>query len=132
MRLTSQQLQNLLNQTPQLAPINAKVARVHVVGQMNKTETAYSEFLDNEKLAGRILRWDFEPEKLKLAAKTFYTPDFRIIRPDKTIEFHECKGFWEDDARVKIKVAAVMHPYKFFSIKRQSKKQGGGWIATQI
>jgi hypothetical protein len=99
---------------------------------MNKTELAYSEYLEQERLQGRIARWDYEPEKLKLAPHTFYSPDFRIIRPDGTIEFHESKGFWEDDARVKIKIAAALHPYKFFAAKRKKKADGGGWNLTAI
>jgi hypothetical protein len=80
---------------------------------MNKTEELYAQVLELQKHAGEILRWDFEPEKLRLADKTFYTPDFRVILPEGTVEFHEVKGFWRDDARVKIKVAAELHPYIF-------------------
>jgi hypothetical protein len=43
------------------------------------------------------------------------------------IELHEVKGFWEGDARVKIKVAAEMYPFRFLAVKAQSKKAGGGW-----
>ena len=32
-----------------------------------------------------------------------------------------------DDARVKIKVAADMYPFKFLAIKKRAKKLGGGW-----
>lgn len=40
-----------------------------------------------------------------MADKTFYSPDFIVPALD-CIEVHEVKGHWEDDARVKIKVAA--------------------------
>ena len=36
-----------------------------------------------------------------------YTPDV-LIAPPTGLELHEVKGFWQDDARVKIKVAAEM------------------------
>jgi hypothetical protein len=36
---------------------------------------------------------------------------------------HEVKGFWQDDARVKIKVAASIYPFKFIAVK----KAKGGW-----
>ena len=32
------------------------------------------------------------------------------------LELHECKGFWRDDARVKIKVAASLYPFKFIAV----------------
>jgi len=40
---------------------------------------------------------------------------------------HEVKGFWQDDARVKIKVAADMYPFRFIAVKPRAKKDGGGW-----
>lgn len=33
----------------------------------------------------------------------------------------------EDDARVKIKVAADLYPFEFIAIKAKAKKNGGGW-----
>ena len=80
---------------------------------MNKLELAYSQLLEFRRKAGEIDRWDYEPEKLRLADKTFYTPDFRVIDLDGAVEFHETKGFMRDDAVVKIKVAAETHPYVF-------------------
>lgn len=90
---------------------------------MNKTESLYAQHLDCLKAVGEIARWDFEPEKLRLADRTFYTPDFRVIMPDGQIHFHEVKGHWEDDARVKIKVAAEQHPYVFTAVQRK----GNAW-----
>lgn len=90
----------------------------------NRTEKAYADFLEVQRRAGNIARWDFEPEKLRLADLTYYTPDFRVIYPDGTIEFHEVKGFLRDDAMVKIKVAAEQHPYRFVMVK---KAKGGKW-----
>ena len=86
-------------------------------GKMNKTEEAFSKVLDKWLAAGMITRWDFEPEKFRLADNTFYTPDFRVIMDDMRVIFYEVKGFWRDDARVKIKVCADLHPYPFRSVK---------------
>lgn len=99
----------------------------HKPGVMNAMELEYAMHLELEKQVGTISRVDYEPEKLRLAKKTFYTPDFRVVRADGVIEFHEVKGHWEDDARVKIKCAAEMHPYKFIAVKKRAKKNGGGW-----
>lgn len=97
------------------------------VGQMNKTEASYAVLLEQLKVAGQIQWYRFEGLKLRLADKTFYTPDFAVMRDDGVIECHECKGFWQDDARVKIKVAAEMYPFRFLAAKQRAKKRGGGW-----
>lgn len=99
---------------------------------MNKTEQAYATTLDNLKSKGVIAWFKFEGVKLRLADNTFYTPDFAVMRADGTMEMHEVKGFWTDDARVKIKVAADMYPFKFLAIKANSKKAGGGWSVEEF
>jgi hypothetical protein len=83
---------------------------------MNKTEASYAYVLKMRQLAGEILHYDYEPERLRLADNTYYVPDFRVLMADGTIEFHEVKAvtvngkvLCEDDARVKFKVAAELH-----------------------
>lgn len=92
--------------------------RVRQRGSMNKTETAYGAHLELLKRAGEIIWYVFEGIKLRLADKTFYTPDFFVMRQDGTLEVHEVKGFWEDDARVKIKVAAEHFPFQFIAVTK--------------
>ncbi len=84
----------------------------------NKTEIAYAAHLEVLKRAGLILWYRFEAIKLRLADNTFYSPDFAVMMPDGEIEFHEVKGFWRDDARVKIKVAAEMYPFQFVAVQK--------------
>jgi hypothetical protein len=48
------------------------------------------------------------------------------------IELHEVKGFWTDDARVKIKVAASIYPFKFMAVKPRPQKVGGGWEVEEF
>ncbi len=96
-------------------------------GVMNKTEAAYAEFLDGERHHGRVLWFRFEGVKLRLADNTFYTPDFAVLAADSVVEMHEVKGFWQDDARAKIKIAADQYPFRFFAIKAKSKREGYGW-----
>jgi len=96
-------------------------------GQMNKGEAAYAAFLESEKHAGRVLWWRFEGLKLRLADNTFYTPDFAVLNSDCVMECHEVKGFWQDDARAKIKIAADLYPFRFLALKARAKKYGGGW-----
>jgi hypothetical protein len=96
-------------------------------GEMNKLEAAYEEHLKSLLLSGSILWYKFEGMKFRLADNTFYTPDFAVMGCAGVIEIHETKGFWKDDARVKIKVAADMYPFKFIAVKAKPKKDGGGW-----
>jgi len=96
-------------------------------GERNKTEAAYELFLSGLVSAGAVAWFKFEGVKLRLADNTFYTPDFVVMDSDGQIEMHEVKGFWQDDARVKIKVAADMYPFRFIAVKPRAKKDGGGW-----
>lgn len=90
--------------------------------RMNKLETAYAQLLDLRKHACEVAWWAFEAIKLRLADGTFYTPDFCVIVPSGALEFHETKGFWRDDARVKIKVAAELFPH--FTFRALTRKKG--------
>jgi hypothetical protein len=96
-------------------------------GQMNQTETEYGKLLALKKQAGEVAWYLFEGVKLRLADNTFYTPDFFVMLADGTLEAHEVKGFWQDDARAKIKIAAEHFPFRFIAVKKKAKKEGGGW-----
>lgn len=97
------------------------------VGQMNKTEAAYGEALEKRRIAGEVAWYKFEGVKLRLADNTFYTPDYAVMLADGRMEMHEVKGYWQDDARVKIKIAADLYPFRFIALKAKAKKDGGGW-----
>lgn len=101
-------------------------------GEMNKTEALYAAHLEARKIAGEIVWHRFEAVKLRLADNTFYSPDFAVMRADGVLEMHEVKGFWQDDARVKIKVAAAQYPFRFVAMKVRAKKHGGGWEAEDF
>lgn len=96
-------------------------------GVMNKTEAAYAAFLDTLVQCGDVVWYRFEAVKLRLAKNTTYTPDFLVLRADGSLECHECKGHWQDDARVKIKVAADIFPMQFIAAQPIPKGKGGGW-----
>lgn len=112
--------------------------RKHVAGEMNQTEAAYASVLFARKAAGEIIDYAFEPERLRLAANTYYVPDFRVLLADGTIEFHEVKActaagkmLCEDDAMVKFKVAAETHwMYGFRMCGRLRKSQG--WTIVSL
>lgn len=98
-------------------------ARVcHKTGEMNQYERAYAALLEKRKLAGEIQEYHFERYKLRLGQACYYTPDFAVVRADGVMEFHEVKGFWEEDARVKIKAAADQYPHVFVAVTRPKTK----------
>jgi hypothetical protein len=97
-------------------------------GKMNKTEAAYAHHLELLKRAGSVLWYRFEGLKFRLADNTFYTPDFAVLSSTFQLEVHEVKGFWQDDARAKIKIAAEMYPIRFIAAMPKKQKDGGGWI----
>jgi hypothetical protein len=101
-------------------------------GEMNKTEAKYDSYLWDLRRTGDVLWHKFEGVKLRLADNTFYTPDFAVMLADGTMEMHETKGFWEDDARVKIKVAASLYPFRFKGLKPLAAKRGGGWEVEEF
>lgn len=96
-------------------------------GQMNKTEEAYAKRLQSLQHSGEVAWYKFEGVKLRLADNTFYSPDFAVMLASGEMEMHEVKGFWQDDARAKIKIAADLYPFRFIAVKVRSKKDGGGW-----
>jgi hypothetical protein len=104
------------------SPSKKAKGRIKRPGVMTKLEERYSERLELLKETGEILRWDYEPAKLRLAKGTWYTPDFRVITKNNYIEYHETKGFWRSTGRVKIKVAAEVHDcYKFVAVQWKNK-----------
>ena len=102
------------------------------VGTLNKTEESYRQRLEILKASGDVLWYRFEGMKLRLADNTFYTADFVVMNALGTVECHEVKGWWTDDARVKIKVAAEMYPFRFLAVKVLAKKYGGGWEVEEF
>ena len=96
-------------------------------GAMNRTEAAYAAHLALRQQAGEVAWFKFEGLKFRLADNTFYTPDFAVMLVDGSLEAHEVKGHWQDDARVKIKVAADLYPIRFVAVTARAKREGGGW-----
>lgn len=109
-------------------PVQARGTTVPRDIGMNKLEARYAQHLEQEKRVGRILAYRFEAVKLRLADNTSLTPDFLVVDCDGFVEFHDCKGYFksknaphvEDDAAVKLKVAAQQYPYFKFCIVWQN------------
>ena len=113
------------------------------VEHKNKTESAYESHLNLRKITGEIVWFQFEGLTFKLANDTRYTPDFTLLLTDGTLECHEIKGTerrikksgenysvprFEDDARVKVEVAAAQFPIVFKVVY----KVDGNWIEKEV
>lgn len=103
-------------------------------GRMNGIERRRALELEALKRSGEIDDWRFEAIKLTLADNTTYRPDFLIVNLEtRSFRIEEVKGHWEDDARVKIKVAARLFPFfQFRALRPRPKAQGGGWHIEEI
>ncbi len=100
---------------------------------MNKTETEYAALLEARRRTGEIIRWRFEPVRFVLGKGSVYTPDFEVVLPDGTLEYHETKGHWREAAKVRIKVAATkFNDRRFVAIVKRAKKLGGGWTTQEF
>lgn len=106
---------------------------------MNNLESDYAAHLEQRKMVGEILDYRFEPFKLILVhgvpgkrKEMTYKPDFlvvggrrfRLIEPRPLwVEIHEVKGYWREDARLKIKMAAELFPwFSFYGVTRVKGK----------
>ena len=117
MRMTEEEFKDLTDKRKNKR--TDRNARLHAlgrlpVGKMNKTEAAYDAYLTRRP---DVVWHKFEGVKLRLADNTFYTPDFAVMLDGGELQMHEVKGFWKDDSRVKIKVAASLFPMKFIAAK---------------
>ncbi len=92
---------------------------------MNKTEQRRAVELEALKRNGAIRSWRYEAVTLKLADDCRYTPDFFIVQPSGAVLFEEVKGFWRDDAKVKLRVAAKLFPE--FTFNAITAAKDGGW-----
>lgn len=102
----------------------------------NKTEQAYIAHLETERRMGDVAWFEFEGMTLKLGPDCRYTPDFAVMTQDGSIECHEIKGRgkngkarYEDDAIVKLRVAAAKFPFRFLLVW---PGQDGGWDSKEI
>lgn len=103
----------------------------HRAGEMNKLERFYADELTARVLAGQIKTWKFEAITLVLTHPngdtrgTKLTPDFAEFCFDGSIVFTDTKGYEQEDARIKMKVAATLYPMFGF---RTVKRVGGTWV----
>ena len=102
-------------------------------GRMNRLEAEYARLLDARIERGQVAGYLFDEINLFLAPNTWYRPDFFVVLADGSCEFHEVKGHWREDARVKFKVAAERHAWaQFLAVTQRPEKAGGGWREERL
>ena len=94
----------------------------------NKTEARYDDFLRLLKCAGEILDYRWDAINLRLGPDVHYRPDFLVVYSDR-FEIHEVKGFFRDDAKVKVRTAAALFPWWKFKVVRWQKRN---WEVEEI
>lgn len=115
-------------------------AKLHALGrkkkgEMNATEAKFANYLRGLEMAGDILWWKHEGIKLQLADNTTLSVDFNVMYADGLLVMIDVKGakaIIEEDAKVKMKVAAEQFPFVFRYAFPRQKKDGGGWIIEEI
>ncbi|WP_341896486.1 hypothetical protein [Sphingobium sp. YR657] len=101
-------------------------------GERNKTEQRYEDqVLRVGIMTGAVLWYRFEGVKLRIADNTFLTVDYAVLPADGILTMIDVKGgqaVIQDDARVKMKVAAEAYPFRF----QFAYPDGGGWTHEDV
>ena len=93
--------------------------------RMNKLEQSVYAHLASRP---DVVHVGYEEIRLTLGHRSQYTPDFFVVDTSGRIWIVEAKGFWRDDARVKIKVAARKFPwFDFYAITKDRKTKELQW-----
>jgi len=76
-------------------------------------EANYARYLNWLIKVGEIESWEYETEEFEFPVKrgnVRYLPDFIVTNQDGTKEYHEVKGYMDNDSRVKLKRMAKYYP----------------------
>lgn len=77
-------------------------------------EANYARYLNWLVSHGEIKGWQYEVDTFEFASikrgTRFYTPDFKIVNNDDTVEYHEVKGWMDAKSATKLKRMAKYYP----------------------
>lgn len=93
-------------------------------------ERDYAKHLQLRKRAGEILGWTYACPPFLIGFDCRYKPDFMVTLNNGTVEMHEVKGYFRDDAKVKLMVAASAFPLHPFILVTWDKSTG--WKLKRI
>lgn len=116
----------------EVRPQPALARGVNELGQ-NKLEAAFhaeaKSFVPSPFAA---VAW--EPLKLRIAGNTSFRPDFLIVdAASHAYILIDVKGFMRDDAAVKVKTSASIHPYFRFAIVQRAKVgRARRWLVRRV
>jgi hypothetical protein len=115
---------------PQPEAMMSQPAESHDVAKLNKIERAFWDHLNAGNKLGLYWYVGAQNITLKLADDCRYTPDFVTVSAHGgRLIAYEVKGFWRDDAKVKIKVAARLFPWIQFIVVTRKK---GNWSQEAV
>jgi hypothetical protein len=106
----------------------ARAQERNLFAGMNKTERDWAIALEARRRAGGIREWHYGAVTLKIGEDCRYTPDFFVVYADGSVGFDEVKGFWREDAKVKLRAAAKQYPFLFHAVRRLGKT---GWDVAE-
>jgi hypothetical protein len=98
----------------------------------NNWEREFGEELRKRQLIGDIVWVQYEGMRFRLAGGAFYKPDFVSLSRTGEMTAWEVKGRWREAARVRIKVAADIHPILFIAVTKDGSKRGLGWVEERF
>ena len=103
-------------------------------------EANYARYLNWLKDLNQIKDWQYEPDTFEFFSikkgTRFYTPDFKIMNLDDSIEYHEVKGWMDEKSFTKLKRMAKYYPeiklvlidqYVYVPIHKEMKNLIPGW-----
>lgn len=83
-------------------------------------EANWARYLNHLVEEGSIVRWEYEPHRFEFPVKRgnkAYLPDFRVWLTDTEYEWHEVKGYMDNDSKIKLRRFALHHPDESAKLK---------------
>lgn len=117
------------------APPSARALGRLAPGQLNKTEARFDAHLWRQQAVGAVLWHRAQCLSLKLADGCWFRTDFVILPADHVLTIVDVKGakpMIEEDAKVKMKVAASIFPFRFAYAFPKSRAQECDWTLEYI
>lgn len=73
----------------------------------SRWEANWARYLNWLKYLGEIVSWEYEPDTFEFSkvrrGTRFYTPDFKIVNKDGSVEYHEVKGWLDAKSKTRAK-----------------------------